>query len=149
MKEIKSASSEKDLLTCYEVLHELRPNLTRENIVSLITGFMSRSYHLLFITDENSDGTAVCAAGYRFTEHLYWGKAIYIDDLSTLPAFRGKGYAASMLQHIFSIARKNKCDEVHLDSGCGPHRYDAHRLYLKTGFNITSHHFAYSLKSGE
>ncbi len=124
-------------------MHELRPHLTQESFLSTITGFISRGYHLIFIEE---DGKAVCASGYRFAEHLYWGKAIYIDDLSTLSAYRGKGYAGKLLKHIFEIAKQNNCDEVHLDSGCGPNRYDAHRLYLKTGFNITSHHFAYSLK---
>lgn len=142
MAEIKIASTEKDILKCFEVLHELRPHLTTENISSRITGFMSRGYHLVYI---EKDGNAVCASGYRFTEHLHWGKSIYIDDLSTLPSARGKGYAGELLQYIFEVARKNQCDQVHLDSGCGEHRYDAHRLYLKTGFNITSFHFAYQL----
>ena len=151
MSEIKIATTEDDLLACFEVMHELRPHLTFENIVSTLTGFRSRGYHLLYIEDQQFAGTgrrkAVCASGYRFTEHLHWGKAIYIDDLSTLPAYRGKGYAGLMLQRIFEIAREHTCDEVHLDSGCGPHRYEAHRLYLKTGFNITSHHFAYRVNS--
>ncbi len=144
MKEIIKAGSESDLLTCYEVLHELRPHLTKETFVSTLTGFMNRGYHLIYV-EEN--GKAVCALGYRFTEHLLWGKAIYIDDLSTLPEARGKGYASLLLQHIFDVAGQNKCDEVHLDSGCGANRYDAHRLYLNAGFDITSHHFAYKVKS--
>jgi GNAT superfamily N-acetyltransferase len=139
MAEIKTAASSEDLQKCFEVMHELRPHLNTENYLDTLSGFMSRGYHLLYIEENNK---AVCASGYRFTEHLYWGKAIYIDDLSTLPGHRGKGYAGRLLDYIFEIARENKCDEVHLDSGCGAHRYDAHRLYLKKGFNITSFHFA-------
>ncbi len=142
MAEIKKATAQSDLIKCFDVMHELRPNLAAESFVETISGFMSRGYHLIFIEENNK---AVCASGYRFTEHLYWGKAIYIDDLSTLPGYRGKGYAGDLLKHIFEIARENNCDEVHLDSGCGAHRYDAHRLYLKTGFNITSFHFAYKI----
>ena len=144
MNEIIKAGSESDLLKCSDVIHELRPHITKENIVSILTGFMIRGYHLIYI-EEN--GKAVCASGYRFTEHLHWGKAIYIDDLSTLPEARGKGYASRLLQYIFEEARKHLCDQVHLDSGCGANRYHAHRLYLKTGFNITSHHFAYDIKA--
>lgn len=144
MKEIKKAESEQDILKCFEVMHELRPNVTKENMVNTLTGFINRGYHLIYI-EEN--GKAVCASGYRFTEHLHWGKAIYIDDLSTLPGARGKGYASMLLQHIFEVARRHQCDQVHLDSGCGTNRYQAHRLYLKTGFNITSHHFAFEIKA--
>jgi hypothetical protein len=50
------------------VLKELRPNLSSENFEEILIGFMSRGYHLIFI-EEN--GKAVCASGYRFTEHLY------------------------------------------------------------------------------
>ncbi len=139
MAEIKKATTQSDLLKCFDVMHELRPNLTAESFAETLNGFMSRGYHLIFIEENNK---AVCASGYRFTEHLLWGKAIYIDDLSTVQQHRGKGYAGELLKYIFEIARENKCAEVHLDSGCGTHRYDAHRLYLKTGFNITSFHFA-------
>jgi GNAT superfamily N-acetyltransferase len=142
MAAIKKAISKDDFLKCFEVMHALRPHLTKENIVPMLEGFVQRGYHLLYI-EEN--GIPVCASGYRFTEHLHWGKAIYIDDLSTLPEARGKGYASCLLEHIFTIARETNCDEVHLDSGCGANRYDAHRLYLKTGFHITSHHFAYKV----
>jgi len=144
MIEIKKAKSEADMLKCYDVLHALRPHLAAEKIVTILTSFMERGYHLIFM-EEN--GKAVCASGYRFTEHLLWGKAIYIDDLSTLPTARGKGYANALLQHIFEVARQNNCNEVHLDSGCGANRFDAHRLYLNAGFNITSHHFAYKLNA--
>ena len=142
MREIKNAENDADVLKCFDVLHELRPHLTSHTIVSVLTGYLKRGYHLIYI-EEN--GKAVCASGYRFTEHLHWGKAIYIDDLSTLPEARGKGYASQLLEHIFALAKKNQCDEVHLDSGCGANRYDAHRLYLNTGFHITSHHFAYKI----
>jgi GNAT superfamily N-acetyltransferase len=136
---IKIVQSDEDILKCFDVLHELRPQLTRDNIVGIISGMMTRGYHLIFV-EEN--GNAVTASGYRFTEHLQWGKAIYIDDLSSLPEARQKGYARKLLDYIAEEARKNNCDEVHLDSGCGPHRYDAHRLYLRYGFDITSFHFA-------
>ncbi|MEP7265402.1 MAG: GNAT family N-acetyltransferase, partial [Bacteroidota bacterium] len=79
-------------------------------------------------------------------EHLAWGKAIYIDDLTTHPSHRKKGYAKLLLDYVDEQAKLHGCEQVHLDSGCVPQRYDAHRLYLNYGFNITSHHFAYSVK---
>ena len=72
---------------------------------------------------------------------LYSGKTLYIDDLSTLPGARGKGYASTLLDFVIEQARQHGCQCVSLDSGQNPARYDAHRLYLKKGFNITSHHF--------
>lgn len=137
--QIKAAINDNAILKCYEVLKELRPWLNEENFLSTLNGFISRGYHLIYIEEE---GRAVAASGYRFAEHLHWGKAIYVDDLSTLPSARKKGYARMLLDFIVSEAKKNNCEQVHLDSGCNPQRYDAHRLYLRYGFNITSHHFA-------
>ena len=139
---IKAARTAEDILKCTEDMSVLRPHLNIENIVPIIEGMMTRGYNLIYI-EEN--GKAVCASGYRYTEHLHWGKAIYVDDLSTLPEARKKGYARKLLDYIVAEAKANHCREVHLDSGCVPTRYDAHRMYLKYGFNITSHHFAYKI----
>jgi hypothetical protein len=38
-----------------------------------------------------------------------------------------------------------RCDQLHLDSGVGPERFDAHRLYHNHGLAIYSHHFARGL----
>jgi hypothetical protein len=39
-------------------------------------------------------------------------------------------------------ARRLGCDRIHLDSGVGLERADAHRLYMNAGMAISSHHFA-------
>ena len=79
--------------------------------------------------------------GYRVLNFLHSGKTLYIDDLSSLPEGRSKGYASALLDFVVEQAKQQNCQCVSLDSGQNPARYDAHRLYLKKGFNITSHHF--------
>jgi GNAT superfamily N-acetyltransferase len=140
---ILTANDDASIGQCFDVMHALRPHLKKESFNDVIKKMMVAGYQLIFV-EEN--GKAVCAAGFRFTELLAWGKAIYIDDLSTLPEARGKGYASALLDYIFQLAKEKDCDQVHLDSGCFEARYDAHRLYLKKGFNITSHHFAKKMK---
>ena len=139
---IQSANSNESIEKCFLVMKALRPHLIKDTFVALIQDMATRGYNLIFI-EEN--GVAVAASGYRFAEHLHWGNAIYIDDLTTLPDARGKGHASALLDHISIVARNNNCAQVHLDSGCNPERYNAHRLYLKYGFNITSFHFAMNL----
>lgn len=136
---IQTANSDESIGKCFLVMKTLRPHLEENSFIPLIKDMATRGYNLIFI-EEN--GQAIAASGYRFAEHLHWGKAIYIDDLSSLPEARGKGYASALLDHIAGIALNNGCNQVHLDSGCNPARYDAHRLYLNHGFNITSFHFA-------
>ncbi len=42
-------------------------------------------------------------------------------------------------------ARRLDCDELHLDSGVGPERANAHRLYFASGMRIASYHFTRQL----
>jgi GNAT superfamily N-acetyltransferase len=89
------------------------------------------------------EGTEVVAvAGFREVHYLAWGHAVYVDDLSTVPEARRRGYGRMLLDWLLEETRRLGCDELHLDSGVGDHRADAHRLYLNFGMRITSHHFA-------
>ena len=142
--EIKKALNDSAIELCFDALKELRPNINKSNHVALITGMISRGYQLIYVEHEN---TAVAVAGFRYSEHLLWGKIIYIDDLSTIPAYRGMGFASLLIDYIVTLAQKESFNAVHLDSGVNSGRFNAHRLYLNKGFNISSLHFALNLKS--
>jgi GNAT superfamily N-acetyltransferase len=90
------------------------------------------------------DGTkeGVAVAGFRVGHMLAWGRFLYVDDLSTLSAARRRGHGRALLEWLTEEARRLGCEQLHLDSGVGPDRFDAHRLYLNVGLAITSHHFA-------
>ncbi|SEJ10988.1 Acetyltransferase (GNAT) domain-containing protein [Deinococcus reticulitermitis] len=88
---------------------------------------------------------AAAVAGYRVLTNLAWGRFLYLDDLSTLPDARGRGHASALLGWLEAEARRLGCAQLHLDSGVGPARFTAHRLYLGRGLNLTSHHFAKEL----
>jgi GNAT superfamily N-acetyltransferase len=92
---------------------------------------------------EDGREEAVAVAGFRVAHNLGWGKRfLYLDDLSTLPESRGRGHGRALLDWLADEARRQGCDQLHLDSGVGPERVDAHRLYFNAGLSITSHHFA-------
>lgn len=138
--EIKQATEKEDFLKCWEVVHELRPNLDQEKYLTLILYMLDEGYRLIYI-EEN--GKAVSFCGYRITTMLHRGRSVYIDDLCTLPEARGKGHGKALLNFVQNQAEKEELQSIHLDSG--HHRHDAHRLYLNFGFKITSHHFAMEL----
>jgi GNAT superfamily N-acetyltransferase len=66
---------------------------------------------------------------------------VYVDDLSTLPAARGRGHGGALLHWLADEARRLACEQLHLDSAVGPERLDAHRLYFNAGMRIASYHF--------
>ena len=134
--EIKLAVTKTDIEKCSEVLLELRPHLNEVSFVTMVTEMIREGYKLAFIEEDNK---AVAAIGYRHLQFLYNGKHIYIDDLVTLEAFRGKGYAGALLDYVEAEAKQNGYKTVTLDSG--HHRTTAHRLYLNKKYAITAHHF--------
>ena len=139
--EIKEALTEDDVLKCRAVMLLLRPQIAPGDFVPLVMNMMSEGYRLAYLEE---DGIAVSAVGFRYLQFLYNGRHFYIDDLSTLPATRHKGYAGMLLDYVVGLARENGYSSVTLDSG--HHRFEAHKLYLNKGFNITAHHFVHSLK---
>ncbi|HMQ06567.1 MAG TPA: GNAT family N-acetyltransferase [Saprospiraceae bacterium] len=133
---IREALSKVDIDLCTPVILDLRPHLTNSDLWALYQNQMKENYRILYILD---DQEAVSFIGYRIQNMFHSGRTLYIDDLSTLPGHRGKGYAGQLLEVVFTIAEKNKCQTVSLDSG--HFRHAAHRLYLNKGFIISSHHF--------
>jgi GNAT superfamily N-acetyltransferase len=91
-------------------------------------------------------GRCVAVAGFRVIRNLAWGDTLYVDDLSTLPEARGRGYGRALLEWCKVEGRRLGCEGFHLDSGVGADREDAHRLYFNTGLRITSYHFAAPLE---
>nr|WP_260171819.1 GNAT family N-acetyltransferase [Pedobacter cryoconitis] len=114
-----------------------RTNLSIDTYQQVLSEMIEDGFHLIYITD---NGEVAGFAGYRYIQKLFTGKTIYIDDLFTLPQYRGKGYAAALLDYIHEEAKATGMNKVELDSG--PTRNDAHRLYLNHRYIISSMHFS-------
>lgn len=142
---IQIARTEAEIRRCLPALLALRPHLTEEQALERIQQQQATDQFSVAFVDTGADGPAPAAIGYRIMNLLFSGKTLYIDDLSTLPDQRGKGYAGQLLDFVIDQARQMGCVAVTLDSGHSPQRYDAHRLYLNKRFNIVSHHFALKL----
>jgi GNAT superfamily N-acetyltransferase len=91
---------------------------------------------------EEGEREAVAVAGFRAAHGLAWGHYLYVDDLSTLAEARQRGHGRALLDWLAEEARRLGCDQLHLDSGVGLDRADAHRLYMNSGLVIAAHHFA-------
>ena len=123
-------------------MHQLRPHLTLEAFLQRVRRQRRLAgYRVLFL---EVDGKVKAVAGYRVTEFLAWGKVLYVDDLVTLEEDRFRGYGRELLVALSEEARRQGCDELHLDSGV--QRFGAHRFYLRQRMDITSHHFAMKLQ---
>lgn len=128
-----------------QALLELRPQFrTAEALVAQIDlQQRPQGYRLIGAFGSEEPPYALAVAGFRTVRMLAWGLgAIYVDDLVTRAAHRGAGHAGALVRWLLEEAPRQECDELHLDSGVGADRQDAHRFYFRQGMRITSYHFA-------
>jgi GNAT superfamily N-acetyltransferase len=127
-------------------LLELRPGLgSAEALVLQVDERQRPTGYRLVGSFEEGDREAAAVAGFRVNEFLAWGRHLYVDDLVTAAAHRGRGHAGRLFAWLEEEARREGCVQLHLDSGLGEDRADAHRFYFRHGLRIASFHFAREL----
>jgi len=130
----------------YRAMLELRPGIGSEaEFVSRVNERQRPEGYRLVGSFAEGDEQAAGAAGFRTAHFLAWGHAVYVDDLSSRASFRRQGHAGALMDWLLAEARRLGCGQLHLDSGVGIDRMDAHRLYLDKRMRISSHHFQIEL----
>jgi GNAT superfamily N-acetyltransferase len=128
-----------------DALLELRPHHGSPDALAAHLEEQRADGYRLAASFEPGDDQAAAIAGFRIGTNLAWGHHVYVDDLVTREALRGRGHADAVMAFVEEEARRAGCAQLHLDSGLGPDRADAHRFYFRHGLTITSHHFARAL----
>ena len=139
---VKEALTDADIRRLYPVMSALRPHIkTADDFLARVRRQQAGSgWRLIYVEDADMP---VAAAGFRMSEWLAWGKALYVDDLVCLESHRGKGFAEALMLWMENLARAEGCAQFHLDSGT--HRLGAHRFYHRLKLAITSFHFQKTL----
>jgi GNAT superfamily N-acetyltransferase len=136
-----------DTALAFPAMQALRPHFADEAaFVERVDGLQRAEGYRLIGVFEDEPAHALAAAGFRIGHMLAWGRFLYVDDLSTLPGARRRGYGRQLLEWLREEAERLGCDQLHLDSGVGPDRTDAHRLYFNAGLAISSYHFVRRLR---
>lgn len=134
------AITDADIEKCFDVLAELRPQLSRDGFLAQVREMEAEGFLLAFTQVEDQ---VVAAAGYRVYSNLFMGKHCYVDDLVTATDHRSRGHGKQMIDWLRDQARQANCRYFHLDSGT--HRGQAHKFYFDQGFTIASYHFSEEL----
>ena len=139
-----------DTADAFAAMHALRGHLTGPDDFAARVDEVQRpeGYRLIGAYDDGEQQPGA-VAGFRILSTLAWGRVLYVDDLSTLPTHRRRGLGRALLDHLAEEARRHGCDALHLDSGVGADRADAHRLYFNARLRIASYHFARDLEGGD
>ena len=78
-------------------LLELRPHHgTPEALTARIDAQRATGYRVVAAFDGEEEDAAA-AAGFRVGENLAWGRFLYVDDLVTRAAARGRGHADAVM----------------------------------------------------
>jgi GNAT superfamily N-acetyltransferase len=135
------AKTSADIARCYEVMRALRTHIpTSAEFVERVLRQQAQGYLLVYV---EAEGEIRSAAGYRFSESLFSGKFMYVDDLVTRERDRSTGFGSSLFDWLVVQAREQGCQRLELDSGV--QRFRAHRFYLMKRMQIASHHFTLEL----
>lgn len=137
---IALAAGDEEIRDCYPVMSELRPHVAAEEFVPRVRRQMEDGGYKLAYLD---DGGVKAVAGFRIYECLAWGRFMYVDDLVSKDGERSKGYGGLLFDWLVEHARREGCEQFHLDSGV--QRFAAHRFYLTKRMAIDAHHFGLRL----
>jgi GNAT superfamily N-acetyltransferase len=137
---IRELAASETALAC-PALRELRTHhASVEDLMRRVDQVQRPEGYRLVGAFEGGEEAAAAVAGFRTGNSLAWGNHLYVDDLVTREAFRGRGHGGALMDWLVEEAQRLGCDSLHLDSGT--QRHDAHRLYLNHGLRIPGFHFA-------
>ncbi|EDL66138.1 Acetyltransferase [Bacillus sp. SG-1] len=122
--DIREAVTEQEWEEAYQLLSELRTDLSKEEFNLLLKDMRAEGYRVFCLYDE---GRVVSLVGIIIRTNFYAKRHLFVYDLVTSTSVRSKGYGRELLRYVEEWGRKHNCETVGLDSGL--HRKDAHRFY--------------------
>jgi len=123
----------KELYTAYDVLKQLRINLSYKEFEDLIYDMRDMNYKMIGIFD---DGELITYAGVNVQTNLYHKRHLFVFDLVTDEKYRGKKYGKMMLEYLHDYAKMGMCENIVLSSGL--EKVDAHKFYENQGYSKKS-----------
>ena len=70
-----------------------------------------RDYINCLVAADNN-GKIIGYTNYSIIYYSWVGKSIYLDDLYVMPSHRGYGIGSKLMNEVFIIATKEKCNRV-------------------------------------
>ena len=123
----------KELYTAYDVVKQLRIELTYQEFEDLIYDTRYMEYKMFGIMESEK---LITYAGVAVQTNLYHKRHLYVFDLVTDEKLRSNGYGNMMLDFLVDYAKTCMCENIVLSSGFEKEK--AHMFYEKYGFKKKS-----------
>lgn len=139
---VSELTSHQQMVESYEVMHELRTDLSLERYLELLAEMRPNGYRLFSVHD---GGRIVALAGIGLGTNFYYKHYLWVYDLITTDGARSQGHGKALLDYLEELARNEGCDTIALSSGL--QRTDAHRFYAdKMKMTRASYSFVKALR---
>ena len=119
----------KELYTVYDVLKQLRTELSYKEFEDLIYDMRHMDYKMIGVMDGE---VLITYAGVCIQTNFYHKRHLYVFDLVTDEKYRSKNYGEMMLEYLVDFAKTGMCENIVLSSGFEKER--AHEFYENHGF---------------
>jgi len=119
----------KELDIAYELVRQLRKNLSYKEFEDLIYDMRYMEYKMFGIMD---DEKLLTYAGVSICTNLYHKRHLYVYELVTDEKYRSKNYGNMMIDYLNDYAKVGMCENIVLSSGFD--KENAHRFYENNGF---------------
>jgi len=130
----------KELYTIYDVLKQLRTELSYDEFEDLIYDMRHMDYKMIGIMENDK---LIVYAGVAVQTNLYHKRHLYVFDFVTDEKYRDKGYGKMMLEYLVDYAKMAMCKNIVLSSGFV--RENAHKFYENYDFDKKSYVFVKTL----
>ena len=139
---LRHAETNAEVTACFAVMQQLRPQLkSPEDFLAAVTLQREQGYRLLAVWE---DGKPVALAGYRRVDNLIHGRFIYVDDLITDAAGRGRRHGERLLAELRTLGLAENCSRLVLDTALA--NALAQRFYFRVGLLARGLHFSMDLQ---
>lgn len=128
--DLRDAACDSELLACWPVIQQLRPNLNSANdFAACFHPMVTEGYRLLAAWKLHAPQAL---AGYRLQKNVvYRGRSLFIDDLVTDDPARGAQWGTKLIEAITRITQGAECGRLVLDPGLANAR--AQRFFFRPG----------------
>lgn len=142
---IRELHTKEDMLACFHVLIELYPTLSIEAYSAELDEMLPNNrYFQVAVFEEDK---CIGLTGVWIGTKLWCGKYAEIDNLVVSAMHRSKGAGKIMIDYVKTLALKEGCSMVALDSYTT--NFKAHKLFYAEGFGPKGFHFIHVLNEDQ
>ena len=142
---VRELNGKEEMLAHLEVMQELYPSLTAEAYAHDLEHMLPNNRYGQAAVFEGEKCLGI--AGFWIGTKLWCGKYLEIDNLVVSSKHRSKGAGKIMIDYVKTIAEKEGCSMIALDSYTT--NFKAHKLFYAEAFVPKGFHFIHVLNEDQ